>query len=83
MIVKQSTSAIDYYEMQEWRNWQTRRLQVPVVARSCGFKSHLLHSFFTKISYIRANYFKAKSRDFLSNFRIPGILFTPSSQNHL
>ena len=32
--------------MQEWRNWQTRRLQVPVVARSCGFKSHLLHSFF-------------------------------------
>ncbi len=33
--------------MQEWRNWQTRRLQVPVVARSCGFKSHLLHYFFT------------------------------------
>ena len=31
--------------MQEWRNWQTRRLQVPVVARSCGFKSHLLHYF--------------------------------------
>jgi hypothetical protein len=29
--------------MQEWRNWQTRRLQVPVVAISCGFKSHLLH----------------------------------------
>ena len=23
--------------------WQTRRLQVPVVARLCGFKSHLLH----------------------------------------
>ncbi len=32
--------------VQEWRNWQTRRLQVPVVARSCGFKSHLLHCFF-------------------------------------
>ena len=31
--------------VQEWRNWQTRRLQVPVVARSCGFKSHLLHFF--------------------------------------
>ena len=29
---------------QEWRNWQTRRLQVPVVAISCGFKSHLLHT---------------------------------------
>ena len=28
---------------QEWRNWQTRRLQVPVTARPCGFKSHLLH----------------------------------------
>ena len=30
--------------VQEWRNWQTRRLQVPVAAMSCGFKSHLLHS---------------------------------------
>ena len=29
--------------MQEWRNSQTRRLQVPVTARPCGFKSHLLH----------------------------------------
>ena len=29
--------------VQEWRNWQTRRLQVPVAAMSCGFKSHLLH----------------------------------------
>ena len=29
--------------MRKWRNWQTRRLQVPVVAISCGFKSHLLH----------------------------------------
>ena len=27
----------------KWRNWQTRRLQVPVVAISCGFKSHLPH----------------------------------------
>ena len=39
-------------EMQEWRNWQTRRLQVPVVARSCGFKSHLLHYFFALVSRI-------------------------------
>ena len=30
-------------DMQKWRNWQTRRLQVPVAAMSCGFKSHLLH----------------------------------------
>ena len=30
-------------ETQEWRNWQTRRLQVPVVAISCGFKSRFLH----------------------------------------
>ena len=29
--------------LQEWWNWQTRRLQVPVVAIPCGFKSHLLH----------------------------------------
>ena len=32
-------------DVQEWRNWQTRRLQVPVVATSCGFKSHLLQYF--------------------------------------
>ena len=31
------------FDMQKWRNWQTRRLQVPVAAMSCGFKSHLLH----------------------------------------
>ena len=41
-------------EMQEWRNWQTRRLQVPVVARSCGFKSHLLHYFFSFVTNTRA-----------------------------
>lgn len=29
---------------QKWRNWQTHRLQVPVVAIPCGFKSHLLHT---------------------------------------
>ncbi len=27
----------------EWRNWQTRRIQVPVIARSWGFKSPLAH----------------------------------------
>jgi hypothetical protein len=27
----------------EWRNWQTRWLQVPVAARSWGFKSPLAH----------------------------------------
>jgi hypothetical protein len=27
----------------EWRNWQTRRLQVPVRATSWGFKSPLAH----------------------------------------
>ena len=55
--------------MQEWRNWQTRRLQVPVVARSCGFKSHLLHYFlftgsldFTEVSRI---FLCRKSNDFL------------------
>ena len=43
-------------EMQEWRNWQTRRLQVPVVARSCGFKSHLLHYFFSFVTNTRVAY---------------------------
>ena len=38
-------------DVQEWRNWQTRRLQVPVVAILCGFKSRFLHTFFTIFSY--------------------------------
>lgn len=29
--------------MRKWRNWQTRWLQVPVIARSWGFKSPLAH----------------------------------------
>ena len=28
----------------EWRNWQTRRIQVPVSERMWGFKSLLAHS---------------------------------------
>ena len=30
--------------MPEWRNWQTRGIQNPVAARSCGFESHLRQS---------------------------------------
>ncbi len=30
----------------EWRNWQTRRIQVPVSARTWGFKSPLAHQQF-------------------------------------
>ena len=29
--------------LQKWRNWQTRTVQVRMVAILCGFKSHLLH----------------------------------------
>ena len=29
--------------VREWRNWQTRWLQVPVLARVWGFKSPLAH----------------------------------------
>ena len=32
------------------------RLQVPVVARSCGFKSHLLHYFFSFVTNTRVAY---------------------------
>ena len=38
-------------DTQKWRNWQTRTVQVRVVAIPCGFKSHLLHK-------------KPKSKDF-------------------
>ena len=30
----------------EWRNWQTRGIQNPVLATGCGFKSHLRHFHF-------------------------------------
>jgi hypothetical protein len=30
----------------EWRNWQTRWLQVPVLARAWGFKSPLAHTIY-------------------------------------
>ena len=29
--------------VREWWNWQTRWLQVPVLARACGFNSRLAH----------------------------------------
>src|SRR5262249_19208662 len=32
------------WSTREWRNWQTRRIQVPVAARLWGFKSPLAHS---------------------------------------
>ncbi len=35
--------------MQTWRNWQTRWIQVPVKAISCGFDSHRLHHIITLI----------------------------------
>lgn len=33
----------DVWCLREWRNWQTRWLQVPVLERACGFKSRLAH----------------------------------------
>ena len=33
--------------MGEWRNWQTRRIQVPVSARTWGFKSPFAHNVIT------------------------------------
>src|SRR5437588_7155521 len=35
----------------EWRNWQTRRIQVPVSARTWGFKSPLAHQPTTTTTY--------------------------------
>ena len=33
-----------FLSSREWRNWQTRWLQVPVFERTWGFKSPLAHS---------------------------------------
>ncbi len=35
---------VDLRNSGEWRNWQTRRLQVPVSFGTWGFKSPLAHS---------------------------------------
>lgn len=34
---------LEFLGSREWRNWQTRWLQVPVPARAWGFKSPLAH----------------------------------------
>ncbi len=31
------------YSTPKWRNWQTRYVQGVVLARECGFDSHLRH----------------------------------------
>src|SRR5215470_6068670 len=38
----------------EWRNWQTRRLQVPVSERMWGFKSPLAHRRRRETKLVRA-----------------------------
>ena len=68
-LIRQLYRMSGSYEMQEWRNWQTRRLQVPVVARSCGFKSHLLHSFFAKNILYPSKLFQSKIPGFSEQFQ--------------
>ena len=44
--------------MRRWRNWQTRWIQVPVVAILCGFKSHPPHQ---KKQFFRTAFFIKKT----------------------
>ena len=39
--------------LQKWRNWQTRTVQVRVVAIPCGFDSHLLHQWKRRAKVLR------------------------------
>ena len=48
-----------HIEMQKWRNWQTRTVQVRMVAILCGFKSHLPQS----ILHLLFRLTKAKIKD--------------------
>ena len=43
MLTLEEMRHILIIEMQLWRNWHTRMIQVHVLARECGFKSHQLH----------------------------------------
>ena len=36
-------ASVSHDDSREWRNWQTRWLQVPVLERAWGFKSPLAH----------------------------------------
>ncbi len=65
--------------------WQTRRFQMPVMATSCGFKSHPLHQthFFNKIGYNEqarrdclVDFLKNKSNDSDILFHKQSILIT-------
>ena len=40
-VIKKSHIYWPFRTLPEWRNWQTRRIQNPVRAISCGFESHL------------------------------------------
>jgi len=43
LLEMRRTSAAIVSATGEWRNWQTRRIQVPVSARTWGFKSPIAH----------------------------------------
>ena len=64
--------------MRKWRNWQTRRLQVPVVAIPCGFKSRLPHFFYLdwkRLSLIEAGVFFAIKQKVESCKDNPGMIY--------
>ena len=44
MVVGSVSKACRTDDSQKWRNWQTRTVQVRVVAIPCGFDSHLLQA---------------------------------------
>ena len=48
--------------LQKWRNWQTRTVQVRVVAIPCGFDSHLLHQRKRRAKVLRFFDFPAKKQ---------------------
>ena len=58
----------------EWRNWQTRRIQVPVSERMWGFKSPLAHlGVLTKLACLRRQNSVGERAGSANHCRIGGV----------
>ena len=49
---------LDSYPVPKWRNWQTRVVQVHVLARVWGFESLLRHQCISHLIEFKAKYIK-------------------------
>ena len=62
--------------MQVWRNWQTRKIQVLIIARLCGFKSlHLHHKKIPLSLFAKGDFLIWQVKGFVLSLTLAGSLF--------